>query len=73
MFTLSLFGPFQLRDEIGNPIALGVKSQALLALLASEGTGTRTRAYLRAMLWKTATRNMLQARCAGPSANCARY
>lgn len=53
MFTLSLFGPFQLTDATGGPILLGAKSQALLALLATDRSGTRTRAFLRAMLWES--------------------
>lgn len=52
MFTLSLSGPFQLTAADGSPILLGAKLQALLALLATERAGTRTRAFLRAMLWE---------------------
>lgn len=52
MFKLHLFGPFQLLSPKSGAITLGTKLQALLALLATDENGTRTRAYLRAMLWE---------------------
>ncbi|MEL6167845.1 MAG: transcriptional regulator [Pseudomonadota bacterium] len=48
---LRLFGAFQAFDGRGRPIKLGIKHQAVLAMLATAPDGTRTRAFLEAHIW----------------------
>lgn len=54
MFTISLYGTFSIADNHGVELSLGRKSQALVSLLVTSPNGTRTRAFLQAMLWENA-------------------
>ena len=49
--VLGLYGTFHLTDEAGNRIPLGTKLQALVAMLATERSGSRTRSWLQSRLW----------------------
>lgn len=51
VYHLKLHGPFSFSLEGGAPFELGLKQQALIALLATSNDGQRTRAWLQDMLW----------------------
>lgn len=52
VLSLRLFGPFQISDCAGDPIILrSLKSQGLIALLATTPTMTRSRAWICDKLW----------------------
>ncbi|WP_193174052.1 hypothetical protein [Nisaea nitritireducens] len=50
-YSLCLYGAFSLNLPTGKTVKLGVKQQAMVALLATGANGTRTRSWLQSQLW----------------------
>ena len=50
-YRLCMYGAFSLISPTGETLKLGIKQQALVALLATGVNGTRTRSWLQSQLW----------------------